>query len=70
MLLYTNIKKGKANQTAQCHLGVDKIGMVDKEKTSFEKQATKSNDYAQCEEIQSDVHKTNFCINTIEQQQF
>lgn len=67
MLLYTNIKKGKANQTPQCHLGVGKIGMVDKEKTSVEKQVTKLNDYARCEEIQSGVHKTNFCINTIEQ---
>lgn len=67
MLLYTNIKKGKANQTPQCHLGVDKIRMVDKEKTSVENQATKSSEYAQCEEIQFDVSKTNFCINTIEQ---
>lgn len=46
MLLYKNIKNGKANQTPQRHLDVDRIGMVDYEKTSVENQATKSNDYA------------------------
>lgn len=32
-----NIKKGKANQTSQYHLSVDKIEIVGKEKTSIEK---------------------------------